>query len=132
MTRQRQAVLAELERIDDFRSAQQIFEDLGTAGNRVGLATVYRNLQALSEAGELDVLRAQDGENLYRKCTVRTHHHHLVCRRCGHTEDIEPQGMEAWVASVAAAHGYTAIEHSVEVFGLCAGCTQELRSATAP
>ncbi len=129
MTRQRQAVLAELERVDDFRSAQQIFEDLGTVGNRVGLATVYRNLQTLAEAGELDVLRAQDGENLYRMCAVHTHHHHLVCRRCGHTEDIEPGGLEAWLTSVAATHGYTAIEHSVEVFGLCASCTREAGDA---
>lgn len=132
MTRQRQAVLSELDRVDDFRSAQQIFEDLGVEGNRVGLATVYRNLQVLAEAGELDVLRAQDGENLYRRCAVRSHHHHLVCRRCGHTEDIEPVGLEAWVASVAASHGYTDVEHSVEVFGLCAACTAELGTLPTP
>ena len=51
MTKQRQAVLDELTRVTDFRSAQQIFENLHSQGHRVGLATVYRSLQGLAEDG---------------------------------------------------------------------------------
>ena len=60
MTKQRQAVLDELARVSDFRSAQQIFEDLHVQGQRVGLATVYRSLQGLSEDGRVDTLRSAD------------------------------------------------------------------------
>ena len=117
MTKQRQAVLDELTRVSDFRSAQQIFEDLHVQGQRVGLATVYRSLQSLADDGRVDTLRSSDGEALYRSCTTDHHHHHLVCRECGFTEQIE-----SWVDSVAAAHGFGDVEHSLELFGVCSSC----------
>ena len=109
MTKQRQAVLDELTRVTDFRSAQQIFEDLHSQGHRVGLATVYRSLQGLAEDGRVDTLRSSDGESLYRSCTSNHHHHHLVCRECGFTEEIEQSQIESWVTRVAQAHGFTGV-----------------------
>ena len=122
MTKQRQAVLDELTRVTDFRSAQQIFEDLHSQGHRVGLATVYRSLQGLAEDGRVDTLRSSDGESLYRSCTSNHHHHHLVCRECGFTEEIEQSQIESWVTRVAQAHGFTGVEHSLEPFGTCSTC----------
>lgn len=122
MTKQRQAVLDELTRVTDFRSAQQIFEDLHSQGHRVGLATVYRSLQGLAEDGRIDTLRSSDGESLYRSCTSNHHHHHLVCRECGFTEEIEQSQIESWVTRVAQAHGFTGVEHSLELFGTCSTC----------
>ena len=89
MTRQRSAVTDLLDDVDDFRSAQQLHELLRERDREVGLATVYRTLQALADSGEVDVLRADDGEALYRRCSRREHHHHLVCRRCGTTVEID-------------------------------------------
>lgn len=125
MTRQRQAVLDELGRLTDFRSAQQVHDDLRAQGCSIGLATVYRNLQSLAEAGDVDVLRNSEGEAIYRLCARRGHHHHLVCRNCGHAEEIALAEVEAWVSDIATVHGYTAVEHSMELFGLCADCTRE-------
>ena len=122
MTKQRQAVLDELTRVTDFRSAQQIFEDLHSQGHRVGLATVYRSLQGLAEDGHVDTLRSSDGESLYRSCASNHHHHHLVCRECGFTEEIEQSQIESWVTRVAQAHGFTGVEHSLELFGTCSTC----------
>ena len=122
MTKQRQAVLDELTRVTDFRSAQQIFENLHSQGHRVGLATVYRSLQGLAEDGRVDTLRSSDGESLYRSCTSNHHHHHLVCRECGFTEEIEQSQIESWVTRVAQAHGFTGVEHSLELFGTCSTC----------
>lgn len=122
MTKQRQAVLDELTRVTDFRSAQQIFEDLHSQGHRVGLATVYRSLQGLAEDGRVDTLRSSDGESLYRSCTSNHHHHHLVCRECGFTKEIEQSQIESWVTRVAQAHGFTGVEHSLELFGTCSTC----------
>ena len=123
MTKQRQAVFEELQRVVDFRSAQQIFEDLHRAGQKVGLATVYRNLQTLADDHRVDVLRSAEGEALYRVCETDGHHHHLVCRSCGHAEEIAQTQIESWVTEVAAQHGFTDVSHSMDLFGLCARCS---------
>ena len=83
---------------DDFRSAQEIHELLGQRGEQVGLATVYRTLQRLADAGEVDVLRTEDGEAIYRRCSD-THHHHLVCRSCGATVEVEGPAVERWTTA---------------------------------
>lgn len=120
-TRQRKAVSACLASFEDFRSAQDIHELLRESGENVGLSTVYRTLQALVDAHEVDVLRMPDGEALYRRCST-THHHHLVCRSCGRTIEVEGPAVERWANSVAATHGFTAVSHTLEIFGTCPAC----------
>jgi Fur family ferric uptake transcriptional regulator len=121
-TRQRRAVAAALAEFDDFRSAQEVHDALRTAGDNVGLSTVYRALQAMADAGELDVLRSEAGEAVYRRCSG-SHHHHLVCRGCGATVEVEGPAVERWTRSVAAAHGYADVSHTLEIFGTCRDCT---------
>lgn len=121
-TRQRSAVSDMLDQLPDFRSAQDIHEQLRRAGDGIGLTTVYRTLQALAESGEVDVLRTDDGEAVYRRCRTTEHHHHLVCRRCGATVEVEGPAVETWARSVAEAHGFTELSHTAEVFGLCRSC----------
>ncbi len=121
-TRQRAAVAAVLDEVDDFRSAQELHDLLKRRGEAVGLTTVYRTLQALAAAGEVDVLRTADGEAVYRRCS-RGHHHHLVCRRCGRTVEVEGPAVEHWAEKVAAEHGYTDVSHQVEIFGTCPACS---------
>lgn len=119
-TRQRRAVSAQLAASDDFRSAQEIHEALRREGEAVGLATVYRALQALADAGEVDVLN-HAGEAVYRRCS-ETHHHHLVCRQCGATVEIEGPAVERWTTATAREHGYAEVSHTLELFGLCPAC----------
>jgi Fur family ferric uptake transcriptional regulator len=121
-TRQREEVLALLAQADDFRSAQQLHMTLRERGTAVGLTTVYRTLQLLVDADEVDTMRLPSGEQLYRRCS-RTHHHHLVCRDCGATVEVEGPAVERWADKIAAAHGFTEISHTLEIFGTCAGCT---------
>lgn len=120
-TRQRLAVARVVETFDDFRSAQQIHALLTDQGETVGLATVYRALQRMAEAGEVDTLRTEEGELTYRRCSD-THHHHLVCRACGATFEIEGPAVERWADKVAREHGFTEVSHSLEIFGTCADC----------
>lgn len=130
MTKQRSAVSGLLEQTEDFRSAQQLHEMLRAAGEPIGLATVYRTLTSLAEAGEVDVLRIDDGENLYRRCIKQQHHHHLVCRECGRTVEVEGAPVERWAAQVAHDHGFVDVDHHAELFGTCAACAAE-RNARA-
>ena len=121
-TRQRAAVSGLLDRSADFRSAQEIHEELRRVGEGIGLTTVYRTLQALADAGEVDVLRTGSGESVYRRCATDDHHHHLVCRQCGKAVEIAGPAVETWAQRVAAEHGYTDLSHTVEIFGLCRDC----------
>ena len=120
-TRQRTAVTKLLDDTDDFRSAQEIHEQLRRSGEGIGLTTVYRTLQTLADAGEIDMLRTASGEAVYRRCSPH-HHHHLVCRHCGRTIEVEGPTVELWAERVAAEHGFTDISHTVEIFGSCTTC----------
>ena len=124
-TRQRTAVADLLGRVDGFRSAQELHDLLRREGAAVGLTTVYRHLQALVDAGEVDVLRPGDGEAVYRRCASDEHHHHLVCRTCGTSVEIDGPEVEAWLGRVAVSHGFVEVTHSVELFGTCAACAQQ-------
>ncbi len=121
-TRQRSAVLTLLEELDDFRSAQDLHAMLRARGDSVGLATVYRTLQALVDDGQVDVLRGSDGEAVYRRCSP-VHHHHLVCRSCGRTVEVADPPVERWAAKMAAEHGFVDVQHQLEVFGTCGPCS---------
>ena len=121
-TRQRTAISRLLGKGDAFRSAQDIHEQLRTGGERVGLTTVYRTLQALADAGEVDVLRKEDGEAIYRRCSSGAHHHHLVCTSCGTSVEIESSEVEDWAIRSAHRHGFELKAHDAEVYGLCSTC----------
>ncbi len=122
-TRQRTAVAELLEQLSDFRSAQELHEELRKRGQGIGLTTVYRTLQSLADAGEIDVLRTDNGEAVYRRCSDH-HHHHLVCRNCGRTVEVEGPAVEKWAERVAAENDFSEVSHTVEVFGTCAACTR--------
>jgi Fur family transcriptional regulator, ferric uptake regulator len=122
-TWQREAVREALGKREDFVSAQRLHSALHADGSPIGLATVYRALADLAGEGEADSLQSPEGEALYRACSTGAHHHHLICRNCGVTVEIEADAVEEWAQSVAASHGFTQAAHVVDVFGLCADCS---------
>ena len=120
-TRQRSAISALLDDIDEFKSAQELHDELRKRGEGIGLTTVYRTLQTLADAKTVDVLRTDTGESVYRRCSSG-HHHHLVCRQCGYTVEVEGPTVEQWSQSVADLHDFTDVSHTVEIFGTCKAC----------
>ena len=92
-TRQWVAISSLLETLDDFRSAQELHDELRRRGENIGLTTVYRTLQSMSAAGMLDTLRNDTGESVYRRCSEH-HHHHLACRNCGSTVEVRDHEVE--------------------------------------
>jgi Fur family transcriptional regulator, ferric uptake regulator len=121
-TRQGVAVLNVVLGSDNFRSAQDIHAELRASGETVGLTTVYRHLALLTDEGQLDALQTADGELVYRRCHSEAHHHHVVCRRCGHGTEVALGDLERWAESTASALGYSDVTHTVEIFGVCADC----------
>jgi len=121
-TRQRAAVEALLVDIDDFNSAQNLHARLRAQGQTVGLATVYRTLQAMATDGDVDMLRTVEGEAVYRRCSSARHHHHLVCRSCGRTVEVEGPAVESWADKVSAENGFSDVQHTLEIVGTCSDC----------
>ena len=125
VTRQRTALRELLDELDEFRSAQQLHAQLLARGAGVGLATVYRTRGSMAQAGEVDVLRTEQGESLYLRCAplaARTHHHHLVCRVCGRTVDVAGPNLEEYVDGMGRGQGFVDVEHTLELHGTCAAC----------
>lgn len=130
-TWQKEAVRSALGDAGGFVSAQALHASLRESGSTIALATVYRALTGLTDEGEADSL-PQEGEVLYRACTPGTHHHHLICRRCGTTVEIGAQPVEEWARRTAAEHGFTRAEHVVDIFGVCARCSELADRASRP
>ncbi|MFD3510300.1 Fur family transcriptional regulator [Nocardia sp. NPDC058666] len=129
-TRQRSAISALLSDIDEFRSAQELHDELRKRGENIGLTTVYRTLQSLADASMVDVLRTDTGESVYRQCSSG-HHHHLVCRHCGRTVEVEGPTVEAWAETIASDHGFTEVSHTLEIFGTCTDCAHSRAAASS-
>jgi Fur family ferric uptake transcriptional regulator len=123
-TRQRGAVMALLDTVEEFRSAQDLHDELRRRGENIGLTTVYRTLQTLTAADLVDMVRTDTGESVYRRCAAPHHHHHLVCRQCGSAVEVSGREVEAWAAEIAAAHGFVDVHHTIELFGTCGQCQQ--------
>ncbi|MET0798269.1 transcriptional repressor [Rhodococcus sp. 1R11] len=121
-TKQRSAISDLLDTIEEFKSAQDLHDELRKRGEGIGLTTVYRTLQTLADAGTVDVLRTDNGESVYRRCSSG-HHHHLVCRSCGFTVEVEGPTVEKWSQSVAESNGFSDVSHTIEIFGTCSQCS---------
>ncbi len=129
-TRQRAAVSAIMDTLNEFRTAQEIHNQLRIDGQTIGLATVYRTLTTMADAGEIDCIRTPDGQSAYRTCPQsRGHHHHLICRDCGRAVEINLPSLEKWAQQVADDLGFTDIDHELELYGRCADCSKALGSS---
>lgn len=95
-----------------------LLERLGAAFDRV---TLYRNLSAFEAAGVLQCVRDAQDKTRYELTAPHDHHHHVVCRNCGHVECLPQCDIDGFTRQ-AEALGYLVQEHRVEVYGLCPAC----------
>lgn len=121
-TAQRREVVGVLSRVQGFISAQELHALISRDGGRIALATVYTQLKALTLANEVDVVMTDRGESLYRRCVVDTHHHHLACRRCGATIEVDAPELETWARQLGERYDYVDLRHVLELNGICAAC----------
>jgi Fur family ferric uptake transcriptional regulator len=116
-------VLEELAREPDDATAQELHKRLVDRGEAIGLATVYRALGTMSEAGVVDALPHGANETCYRLCSDK-HHHHLVCERCHRVIELHGCPAEDWISRRARKEGFTVTGHRLEVTGLCPACRE--------
>ena len=115
-------VLDALSTLNRFSSAQEVHLQILKTKESVGLSTVYRTLQKLAEAEQVDFVRRSDGEGVYKICDS-THHHHLLCAQCGASVEFHSEQFEKLLESIAQESGYTVQGHEAEIIGLCKRCS---------
>jgi Fur family ferric uptake transcriptional regulator len=124
-TAQRREVIGVLSRVQGFVSAQELHALIGRDGGQTSLATVYTQLKRLVATGEVDVVMTDRGESLYRRCVVDAHHHHLACRSCGATVEVDAPELERWAHDIAEGFDYHDLRHVLELNGICPSCREK-------
>lgn len=125
LTPQRQRVLALFQHIGEgsHLSAEEVHQRLLRSGERVSLATVYRTLRLLSSMGLLQELELAEGGRRYELAgDAHRDHHHLVCVRCGRTEEFESAAVLDAGEAAASGHGFRLLECVLNVRALCPAC----------
>jgi len=120
-TSTRRAVLDLLKAERRYLSAGAIFRLLKAANPKLALSTVYRTLELLAELGTVSARTDPSGEIAYVACTD-DHHHHAICRGCGHVDEVDCDAIERFRSALLANQSFALDEHSIEFYGLCARC----------
>jgi Fur family ferric uptake transcriptional regulator len=121
MTRQRRVILEELRKVKTHPSADEVYEMVRKRLPRISLGTVYRNLEILSESGEIKKL--EPGSSLKRFDGNPSEHFHIRCIRCNRIADMPmASDFEIDLADMTPTE-YEILGHRLEFFGLCPHCS---------
>jgi Fur family ferric uptake transcriptional regulator len=117
--------------VETFLSAQdhlgldEILDRVRAKNPGVGMATVYRTMRLLEEAGLVQTRNFNAGPTLYEMVLGRPHHDHLICQRCGLIVEFVNEPIERMQEKVAEQHGFELLRHRHELFGLCKDCRRD-------
>ena len=127
LTIQRALILEALHRLPGHCTAEQIYasvcEDHRNA--EMAVSTVYRALDTLAEMGILTAFVGSGGVTTYEWASAGAPHHHLLCERCGHAEEVALASLSALAAEAARDHGFAVDLRHMAIRGLCARCERE-------
>lgn len=123
MTRQRKVILEEVKRLADHPSAEEIYEGVRKQLPRVSLGTVYRNLEILSELGEIQKLEL--GGTLKRFDWNTKKHYHIRCINCDRVDNAPMGFMDHVENALDDTTGYQIMGHRLEFLGLCPECLEK-------
>jgi Fur family ferric uptake transcriptional regulator len=128
-TRSQDRILNLLISLNRAISAQDIYLELRTRDQTMGLATVYRSLEGLKLEGVVQVRTLANGESLYS--TVQRDQHHLTCLNCGQSIPIDKCPVHQLETELQDSHQFKIYYHTLEFFGLCDRCSTANDSETA-
>ncbi|NES19541.1 MAG: transcriptional repressor [Symploca sp. SIO3E6] len=119
-TRSQQRILRLLKKLNRAISAQDLYVELRKGGKGIGLATVYRSLEALKLQGLVQMRKLPNGESLYS--SVQKDQHHLTCLDCGESIPINECPVHQLETELQTTHQFKVFYHTLEFFGLCDRC----------
>jgi len=124
-SKQRNFIIAEFLQMKTHVSAEELYSQLKAMDHNPGLATVYRTLNLLKEAGLVDQKQFSDGKSVFEVMAPGSHHDHLICLSCHKVIEFENEEIEKLQEIVAKKHGFKLTKHSLELFGLCSDCKDQ-------
>jgi Fur family peroxide stress response transcriptional regulator len=127
LTPQRIAVLRVLAASEGHPSVEQIYDQIVDEFPTTSLATVYKTVALLKEAGEVLELGFADGSNRYDGKRPYLHPH-LVCTNCGEIYDLEVPALSELVQQVSEHVGYQITSYRIDFYGLCPKCRADNHS----
>ena len=128
MTRQRQVILEALQGVSTHPTGDEVHQLARRVLPHLSLATVYRNLELLSEAG---LVRKVELAGSQRRFDGRLdHHHHLRCLRCGRVQDVAAGPATGLEQAAAQESGYEVLGYHLELVGYCPACRHEGEGAS--
>lgn len=125
LTSQRQIVLQTfLDHHNEHLSAEEVHNMLREQAAEIGLATVYRTLELLSDLGILQKMDFGDGRNRYEINENQTphHHHHLICLKCGKVKEFGDDTLDALETTIAHKSDFLIVDHHLKFYGYCREC----------
>ena len=128
LTRQRQIILDTFLASPRHISAEELYAASAKKSRSIGLATVYRTLHLLCQAGIVQEREFGDGQARYEIVSNHNHHDHLVCLKCGKIIEFENMDIENLQEQVAREHSFMIRRHKLELYGECRDC----QAATTP
>lgn len=130
VTGQRVAILQALsDRPGKHLTAEEIYDCVKEMFPDIGLATVYRTIQVLSELNLIDKLNLNDGYIRYEIGSMEAtssshHHHHLICLECGQVYTFQDDLLETLESKIEETMGFTVVNHEVKLYGTCKKCKE--------
>ena len=122
LTPQREMVLSVMHNMEDFATAEQIFEGVQTLSSSVDISTVYRTLDLLQDFRIVAAVNLSDGQRRYKLSDVDGPCVHLVCRACGTVIGLDIEQIQSCAASLKEQTGFEADLEQLSVPGLCQDC----------
>ena len=129
LTTQRQIILEELAKVKTHPTASELYDMVRKRLPRIGLGTVYRNLELMADSGM--ILKIEVGGTQKRFDATTDDHYHIRCSTCGRVDDIDVPVIRDLASQAAATTSYHILGHHIEFTGICSSCQKEGRSRTA-
>lgn len=124
VTSQRKAILDVLiKNKGRFMSAENIHSKTVNNHPKLNLTTIYRNLEILASINLIHKIHRQEGISQYGVICTNSHHHHIICKKCGRTEVIDFCPLQQYM-NLAKKKNFTLTEHKIELYGYCNKCKE--------
>lgn len=118
-TQQRKMIVQAFLEINSHVDADELHRRVVKEGHEIGLATIYRTLNLLTEAGLIEQKSFQDGRSVFEVAHPGSHHDHLICTECGHVIEFEDEEIELLQETIAKKYGIELKSHRLDLYGRC-------------
>jgi Fur family ferric uptake transcriptional regulator len=124
-TKQRKILVTHFLKLEKHVDAEDLYRQVRNEGHNIGLATIYRTLNLLKDAGLVEQHSFADGRAIFEISRPGTHHDHLVCVTCGKIEEFENDDIERLQKGIAKDYGFVLTSHRLDLYGFCGPCKEK-------